>query len=344
VRENAEVLHIGSSDPTTYRSMLDPEAPAPCLGASNGMPAMPSRYSLRLLGHVVAIAEEGSISGAARRLRLSQPTLSRQLRDLERRLGVELFIRSGRGLTPTAAGEALVQRATRVLAEAETVFDDVLRAARGRTGRLTIAFAGSGINGPLGRALGGFRTRLPDVDLRLVEVFDDVEMSAGILDGDFDVAVQRLPVHDARLACRVWTREPLTLYLPAAHPLAAAREAAATSVLGDVPLVMWPRESSPRAYDEVVALCHQAGVVPRIGAHGRTVQTILALVAAGFGAAVMADSYRVLRRDGVTPRRLAGTATTLHLVWRADDPNPVLPHLWSLLADPPAAGPSEPPG
>ncbi|MBA9005283.1 LysR family transcriptional regulator [Thermomonospora cellulosilytica] len=294
---------------------------------------MPERYGLRLLGHVIAIAEEGSISGAARRLRLSQPTLSRQLRDLERRLGFELFVRSGRGLTPTAAGRALVQRAGRVLTEAEAAFDDARRAARGRAGRLTVAFAGSGINGPLGRALGRFRSRLPDVDLRLVEVFDDVEMSSGVLDGDFDVAVQRLPVHDARLDSRTLTREPLTLYLPAAHPLAAARGPAPLSALGDIPLVMWPREASPRAYDEIIALCHQAGVVPRIGAHGRTVQTLLALVAAGFGAAVMADSYRVLRRDGVIPRRLAGTVTSLHLVWRADDPNPLLPQFWSVLND-----------
>ncbi|GAA4508035.1 hypothetical protein GCM10023191_067310 [Actinoallomurus oryzae] len=78
-------------------------------------------------------------------------------------------------------------------------------------------------------------------------------------------------------------------------------------------------------------MCHHAGIVPRIGAQGRTVQTILALVAAGFGAAVMADSYRVLHREGVTPRRLAGTATTLHLVWRAGDMSPLLTRLMTAL-------------
>ncbi|GLW07233.1 hypothetical protein Misp01_23630 [Microtetraspora sp. NBRC 13810] len=71
--------------------------------------------------------------------------------------------------------------------------------------------------------------------------------------------------------------------------------------------------------------------MPRVGAQGHSVQTILALVAAGFGAAVMADSYRVLHREGVTPRRFAGTVTTLHLVWRAGDVSPLLAHFLAAL-------------
>ncbi|MGV9351047.1 LysR substrate-binding domain-containing protein [Streptomyces spiralis] len=279
---------------------------------------------LRMLAYVVAIAEEGAISGAARRLQLTQPTLSRQLHALERRLGVELFTRAGRGLTPTAAGEALLRHAVRMLADAETALHDVRLAAEGKTGRLTVGFAGSGINGALGNALGRLRAELPDVDLFLRELFDDAEMSAGILDGSLDVAVQRLPVRDARLATRVLAHEPLAIFLPSGHSLARTSEPAPVSVLGQIPLVLWPRESAPHAYGEITSLCHSAGIVPRVGAQGRTVQTILALVAAGFGAAVMADSYRVLHREGVTPRRLTDTTTTLHLVWRAGAMSPLL--------------------
>ncbi len=295
------------------------------------MASMPWRYDLRLLSYLVAIAEEGSVSGAARRLNLSQPTVSRQLRELEQRLGVDLFVRSGRGLTPTTAGAALLQRATRVLAEADALLNDVRLAAQGLTGRLTIGFTASAIHGALGRVLGRFRTELPDVDLRLVEVFDDVELTAGVVDGTFDVSVQRLPIHDTRLAGRAWIREPLSLFLPAAHPLAKRRDPAPVTVLGDLPLILWPREASPRAYDEVLALCTRAGVVPRIGAEARTVQTILALAAAGFGGAVMADSYRVLHREGVVARRLAGTTTVVYLVWRKDDANPLLARFWAIV-------------
>ncbi|MEV3986220.1 LysR family transcriptional regulator [Nonomuraea sp. NPDC049758] len=279
---------------------------------------------LRLLTYVVTIAEEGGVSAAARRLHLTQPTLSRQLRELERQVGSTLFERTGRGLTPTPAGQALVRRARTVLAEAEAALDDARLAGQGLSGQFTIAFAGSGINGPLGGALGRLRRELPRVDLRLRESFSDPEMSGLVLDSQADLAVQRLPARDARLATHVWWREPLTLFLPAGHPLAHGSRPAPLTALGQIPLVIWPREVSPRSYDEIIALCHQAGVVPRIGAEGRSSQTLLALVAAGFGAAVLADSHRALRRVGVTPRPLEGTETVLHLVWRAADQAPLL--------------------
>jgi DNA-binding transcriptional LysR family regulator len=273
---------------------------------------------------MVVIAEEGSISGAARRLRLTQPTLSRQLRDLERRLGVDLFTRTGRGLVPTAAGSALLKRAATVLEEAEAVLEDVRLAAQGMSGQLVIGFAGSGINGPLGEVLGRLRRQLPAVDLRLVELFDDVEMSAGVLEGRLDVAAMRLPVRDPGLATRFWTSEALSLFVPAGHPIAMTREPVPISALSDIPLVLWPREAAPHSHDEVLALCHRAGVVPRIAARGRSIQTILALVAAGFGGSVMDDSYRVLHREGVVARRLADTVTSLHLVWRAGEVSPLV--------------------
>jgi DNA-binding transcriptional LysR family regulator len=288
---------------------------------------------LRLFTYVVTIAEEGSLSGAARRLHLTQPTLSRQLRELERQVGAALFARTGRGLAPTPAGEVLVRRARTVLAAADTALRDARLAGQGLAGRLTLTFAGSGINGPLGAALGRLRRELPRVDLRLEESFNDTEMSTGVLDGRCDLAVQRLPMRDARLATQVWWKEPLTLFLPAGHPLAYGSEPVPLSALGQIPLVIWPREISPRSHDEIIALCDHAGVVPRVGAEGRSVQTLLALVAAGFGAAVMPDSHRTLRRVGVTPRPLAGTSTVLHLVWRADDTNPLLERTRTILTD-----------
>ncbi|MEU6424515.1 LysR family transcriptional regulator [Microbispora sp. NPDC046973] len=287
--------------------------------------------NLRLLEYVVAICEEGSISAAARRLHVTQPTLSRQVHELERRLGTPLFEREGRGMVPTSAGRALVARATTVLAEARAALDDVRLAAEGLAGQLTVTFAGSGINGPLGGALGRLRREMPRVELRLVESFNDTEMSGGVLDGRFDIAVQRLPTRDPRLVARSWWREPLSLFLPAAHPLAHGAGAAPLTALGQVPLVVWPREVSPHSYDEIIALCDHAGVTPRIGAEGRSVQTVLALVAAGFGAAVMSDSHRALRRVGVRARPLEGTSTTLHMVWRANDGNPLVERFRSVL-------------
>ncbi|WP_188317070.1 LysR family transcriptional regulator [Solihabitans fulvus] len=298
---------------------------------------------LRLLGYAVAIAEAGSISAAARKLKLTQPTLSRQLKELERRVGAELFEREARGLVPTAAGDALVDRARIVLAQAQAAVEDVRLAAEGRSGKLTVTFAGSGINGPLGAVLGRVRRELPRVALRLEESFSDTEMSAGVLDGRYDLAVQRLPMRDPRLATRQWWHEPMTLFVPDGHPVGFGPGPAPLAALGRIPLVLWPREVSPQSHDEILALCAKAGVVPRIGAEGRSVQTVLALVAAGFGGAVLSDSHRALRRVGVIARPLAGTRTTLRLVWRVGDRNPALERLRAVLAEVRSAG-EQPPG
>ncbi|WP_308820123.1 LysR family transcriptional regulator [Pseudonocardia alni] len=296
---------------------------------------------LRTLRYLAAVAQEGSVSAAARHLQVSQPTLSRQLRDLERRLGTVLFVRSGRRLVPTPPGEVLVQRAIRLLADAEAALDEVRLASEGRKGHLTVGFAGSGINGPLGAALKRLRTELPDVSLSLVDFFDNADMTAGLLNGRLDVAVQRLPVRDARIETRLWTREPLTLFLPESHALARTDAPAPVSLLGEIPLVIWPREQAPLAHDEIIALCHRAGVVPRIGARGHTVQTLLALVAAEFGAAVMTDSYRVLHREGVRTRQLTGVSTSLHLAWRSKDDGVILRRFLDSLGVSPSSQPRE---
>ncbi|MHC9293031.1 LysR family transcriptional regulator [Mycobacterium sp. LTG2003] len=292
---------------------------------------MPVKYDLRVLEYVLAIAREGSVSAAARHLNVTQPTISRQLRELEKRLGTQLFERGRRGLTLTAAGNAFAGRATRVLAEADSVLDDVRRAERGLAGRITIGFTGSAINGPLGNALARIRRVLAGVELNLVESFDDADLTAGLIDKRYDVAVQRLPGHDVRLSSRLWVQEPLSLFVPQKHPLAKRRPPVDVEILESIPLIIWPRDSSARAYDEVISICQHAGVVPRIAAEARTVQTMLALVAAGFGGAVMTDSYSVLKRDGVVALPLARTLTALHLGWRTGDTNPVLPRLMEIL-------------
>ncbi|MGW4535758.1 LysR substrate-binding domain-containing protein [Nocardia sp. NPDC004340] len=103
--------------------------------------------------------------------------------------------------------------------------------------------------------------------------------------------------------------------------------------LGEAGASLLELMAKSQSHDEILALCAKAGVVPRIGAEGRSVQTVLALVAAGFGGAVLSDSHRALRRVGVIARPLAGTRTTLRLVWRGGDRNPALERLRAVLAE-----------
>ncbi|TDD58730.1 LysR family transcriptional regulator [Kribbella antibiotica] len=296
---------------------------------------------LRLLSYVVAVAEAGSVAQAAESLHITQPTLSRQLRDLERRLGTKLFTQENRRTVPTLAGAALVERSRVLLADAAAAEQQVRDIAAGRRGRLTLTFAGSGINGPLAGTLATFRNEFPDVTLNLVESFNDAAMSAAVLTGAADIAVQRLPAADVQLVTQLWWQEPMTAFLPADHPLAQSGKEIKPAELGQVPLVIWPREESSQSYDEIMAIFRLADVTPVIGAEARTVQTLLALTAAGFGAAVLPDSFRALGRHGVTSRPIQGTATRMFLVWRRDTPNPLVHRFVATVSPKSPANPSQ---
>ncbi|WP_405067339.1 LysR substrate-binding domain-containing protein [Kribbella sp. NBC_01510] len=266
---------------------------------------MPFAYTLRLLSYVCAIADEGSITAAADRLTISQPSLTRQVRDLERRLGVALLDRTPRGVTLTAAGDVFVARAADILRSVDNLDAEVRAVARGHAGRLRIGFVGSAINGPLGPAIARLRSELPEVELQLRESFDDMSLMAEIKAGDLDLAVHRLPIRAPELLSIPWAQEPLSVFLPDNSPLAADTGPLASEALRNLNLVMWPRESAPQAYDEVMAIYQDLGAVPHCVATAHTVQAILALVAARVGAALMAQSYRSLRRVGVRARPLA---------------------------------------
>lgn len=267
--------------------------------------------------YAITVADTGSVSAAARQMRVGQPTLSRQLSDLERNLGVALFDRTSVGATPTPAGQAFLARARRVLAETAAIEDDVRLANEGLTGTLAVAFAASAINGPLAPVLRRLRTELPCLELRLQEVFDDLAMAAGIHAGIYDIAVHRLPLRDPVLRTVPWAREEMSLFLPSQHALAALESPLPLEVLSGLPLVMWEREDSPRAFDEIMAIYQRIEAVPTIAVTARSGQSILALVSAGFGAAIMTDSYRNLGRAGVAARPLAGLSTTIYLTTRA---------------------------
>lgn len=294
---------------------------------------MPIKHSLHVMEYIVAIADAGSVSAAARALRVGQPTLSRQLAALERSVGAELFDRSAAGAAATPAGEAFVARARRALAEAAAIDDEVRLARDGMTGMLGIAFSASAINGPLAPVLQRLRKDLPLLDLQLHEVFDDLALTAGVRDGEYDIAVHRLPLRDPALRTTAWAREGMSVFLPEHHPVAVLDSPLPPDVLRGLPLVMWDRADSPRAFDEIMAIYQRIDATPHIAVTAHSGQSILALVSAGFGAAIMTDSYRNLRRAGVVVRSLSGLETTIYLTTRASRPGPHVERAAALMLD-----------
>lgn len=272
----------------------------------------------RRLGYFVAVAEELSFTRAAARLHMAQPPLSQQIALLEKDLGAALFDRTRRTIRLTPAGAALLPEARRLLADLEDTERLVRRIGAGEVGRLAIGFVPSAMNGCLPGLLRDLRTRYPDLELVLREMAPDPLLRA-VQDGRLDAGALYRPVSEPGLEQRVLSREPLLLALPERHPLAGAHEIGLADVRDD-PFVLPEQHDVPGIHAAITAAFAEAGVAPRAAQRGVwLMQTVLGLVAAGIGLALVPASVRAVRREGVVLHPLRDSHQKLEMaaVWRA---------------------------
>jgi DNA-binding transcriptional LysR family regulator len=275
---------------------------------------------LRQLRYFVAVAEELHFGHAAERLGIAQPPLSRQIQNLERELGFELFDRSRRRVELRPAGTVLLERARDVLERLEEAVREARRTSSGKRGRVVVGYPSSLAYTGLVGLLRAFRSEFPDVELSVREL-PLAEQMEGLKNGQLDVGFVRGPMDDRELECECMRREPLMLALPADHPLASHRRLTLESVAKE-PFVFFPRARAPAFFDLLLALCHRAGFTPQIR-HEAPQADVLSMVAAGFGISIMPASVRESRRADVEFRPFAGAPLTeLLLAWRAGEGTP----------------------
>lgn len=277
---------------------------------------------LRHLRSFVAVAEELHFSRAARRLHIEQPALSQQIRQLEHELGATLFERTTRRVELTGPGRVLLERARTVLAAAERSVADTRRAATGQLGWLTIGFVDSAAYGVLPPILRALRATVPDLSLQLRELSTEAQLAA--LRDDIDVGIVRdVPAFDG-LTITPLVTEPLVTAVPSTHPL-ARRDAVRLRDLADEEFISFPRDRVPRIHDRLVDLCRTiGGFRPRTGHHALQYPTILGLVAADYGIALVPAPLRTFAHAGVRFVDIAdaGVVSELALARRAGDDAP----------------------
>jgi DNA-binding transcriptional LysR family regulator len=259
---------------------------------------------LRHLRYFVAVAEEGHFGRAARRLFISQPPLSRQIRDLEEELGVELLERRGPRFRLTDAGQQFLEGARQTLAQAERATGRARQAARGVAGFLSIGYTPTGDLQILPRILKPFHRAYPGVQLEL-RILPPTPQIEDLRRERIHVGFLRMPVDAPDLRIEHVCREPLLLAIPERHPLARRRRIRLSS-LAQEPFLMFPRPLAPSYYDELIGFFRGAGFSPLIAHELESLQTMLALVAAGLGLALLPSSIRDIRRSGVVYRDLLG--------------------------------------
>lgn len=244
--------------------------------------------SLRQIRYFQAVADTGSFTLAAARLFIAQPALSRQIAQLEAELGVVLFLREARGVRLTLAGELFRARTGGVEQALEAAVDDTRRLDRGEAGVLRLLHSSSvPLVGPLLEALRRFTDAAPAARVELDRVSSEVQV-AEIAAGRADVGVARMPVlrRDAAVAFLPLPAERLVLAVPADHRLAGARSVSLAELVDETFVTAVHRERGGLAR-RVTDLCLARGFVPRSGAVVSRKTSMLHLVAAGYGVAVV---------------------------------------------------------
>lgn len=267
---------------------------------------------LRHLHYFIAVAEELHFSRAADRLHMAQPPLSQQIRQLEDELGFQLFHRTKRRVELTEAGAAFLAEARQVLQALDHAVEQGRQASRGEVGQLAIGFVSSTAYNILPPILQAFRRQVPAVTLELQELTTREQVQA-VVAGKLDIGFVRPPIADPALEATVIFREPLIVALPECHPCRDAHQVSVKS-LAQEPFILFPRVVAPGLHDQILGVCLQAGFNPQVTQEAIQMQTIVSLVAAEMGVAIVPLSLQNLQRQGVVYKPLQETTPMVEVV------------------------------
>jgi len=250
-----------------------------------------------------AVAERRHFTRAAGDLGIAQPSLSKQIRNLEDELGTPLFHRMKGNVTLTPGGETLLPWARRVLADVDTAASEVRELAGLRRGRLSVGATPSLSTALLPAALARFHGRYPGIEIELTEA-GSRDLVSSLEQGALDLALVILPLRHAVLETAALFREELVLAVPRDHPL-ARRRSVPLAELRDQPFVMFREGYDLRA--STFDACRRAGFTPKLAVEGAEMDGVLRMAAAGIGIAVVPSI--VLPADG--PLRMVRLAQPL---------------------------------
>ncbi|MET0336590.1 MAG: LysR family transcriptional regulator [Caulobacter sp.] len=285
----------------------------------------------RQLRHFAAVADTLHFGRAAERLRMTQPPLSQSIMALEKTLGVPLFVRTKRSVRLTPFGEQWLPQVEAALAALDALPHSAHRLRSGMSGHLSLSFVSTADYSVLPDLVRRYAKAFPDVEIRLVEATSDVQIPA-IVAGERHAGII-IPPHDRvlpePLAYRRLVSEPLMAAVPAAW---IGDDILPQEAILDAPLILFPRTVAPAFHDLVTSYFAAHGRPVQIVQEAIQMQTIISLVSAGLGIALVPASLRNLARAGVRYVELQNPPVLeTGVAWRRDDDTPTLREMLQLL-------------
>ena len=285
----------------------------------------------RHLRYFLEVAETLHITRAAERLHIAQPALTQNIQQLEQELGVALFVRTGKRLSLSEAGQVFQREAERSLQVFNGAQLAAQRAVRGEIGKIAIGFQSTAGLFIVPTLLKQLSAKYPDIEVSLREMGTAAQRRA-LRQGEIDVAIM-YTLADREFAQYDLTPESLVIAVSVSHPL-AERESIAIKELKDEVFVLPAFEVAEVLHHAVLAECADAGFQPHKVQEVSTAQTGLGLVSAGFGISVLPASVQSISRKGVVlkPIRNSRLQVQLALMWPSSHASPIIPKLLECLA------------
>jgi DNA-binding transcriptional LysR family regulator len=292
---------------------------------------------LRHLRYFIAVAEEGHITRAAERLAIQQPPLSRQIKEIERELDVQLFRRKARGVELTEAGRALLSGARALFERLDRTLETTRRTARGEQGQISVGVTPTCMYHPLvPRVVRAFREAYPQVHLKLEES-RSAQLFRHLADEQIDAAFVRIPPADpSGIVIDPLEEEPMVLALPSGHALARGKRdiPIPLKTLADETFIVYGEPHGPGIHAVAFRALQAAGFNPRVGQQAPHLASTLNLVAVGLGVSLVPASLQRMHMDGVHYRRLKGAVrmtAPVNLASRRGDPSAVVRNFRNLV-------------
>ena len=240
------------------------------------------QLNLDQLRTLIAIADLGTFSAAAKALHLAQPTVSLHISELESRLGAQLVVRGSRNVTPTAAGAALVERGRRLLRDTDEAIDAVKRQTEGRTGRVRLGTSTGVVVDLLPQVLEALGTVHEGIDVE-VSILGSYEAMARLAAGTLDIGLVAMPQPPVReLVVTPWRDQAMMAFVP---PRWKAPKRVTPAWLAAQPLIF--NDATTHMYRLTMEWFAEAGFAPRARIELNYDAAIQSLVAAGYGAALL---------------------------------------------------------
>lgn len=284
---------------------------------------------LRHLRYFCAVAAELNLTRAAQRLHMAQPPLTRQIKQLESILGVQLFERIPRGLRLTPAGQFFHEHAMQILDKVDASVAATRRMARSNREMFGIGFVPSVFYGQLPLLVRELRQK-DNLELTLAEL-TTVQQIQALKAGRIDIGFGRLQIDDPEISQDILFEEPVVAALPAGHPLAETTPSLAE--LAKYSLILFPASPRPSLADVVLGLFRRRGLKVRVAQEANELQTAIGLVVSDMGITLVPEQVRRVQREGIVYVPLAERHITTPVICsrRKEPSSPLLDHVDGLL-------------